>query len=57
VLLDALSDPEADINRNHLISTTGLETYLNKHVPMLTEGKQHPGMEVRFDTTLFASGS
>jgi hypothetical protein len=53
---DALSDPEADINRNHLISTSGLEIYLNKHVPMLTAGQQHPGMEVRFDTTVFAVG-
>jgi hypothetical protein len=28
-----------------------------KHVPELTGGHQTPGMEVRFDTTLFASGS
>jgi hypothetical protein len=55
VLLDALSDPEADINRNGLIGTTGLVNYLAKHVPALTGGKQTPGMEVRFDTTLFAS--
>jgi WD40 repeat protein/uncharacterized caspase-like protein len=56
-LLDAFNDPEADINRNGLISTTGLASYLTKHVRALTDGKQTPGMEVRFDTTLFASGS
>ena len=56
-LLDALDDPAADINHNGLISTTGLESYLMKRVPELTDGHQTPGMEVRFDTTLFASGS
>src|SRR5262249_43017252 len=56
-LLDAFNDPAADINHNRLISTTGLEIYLTKHVPELTDGHQTPGMEVRFDTTLFASGS
>ena len=48
------TDPAADINRNGLISTTGLATYLNRRVPTLTDGKQTPGMEVRFDTTVFA---
>jgi WD40 repeat protein len=56
-LLDAFNDPAADINHNGLISTTGLENYLMKRVPELTDGKQTPGIEVRFDTTLFASGS
>lgn len=56
-LLDAFNDPAADINHNGLISTTGLANYLMKRVPELTDGHQTPGMEVRFDTTLFASGS
>ena len=56
-MLDAFNDPAADINRNGLISTTGLANYLTKHVPELTDGHQTPGMEVRFDTTLFASGA
>jgi WD40 repeat protein len=56
-LLDAFNDPAADINRNGLISTTGLANYLAKRVPTLTGGTQTPGMEIRFDTTLFASGS
>jgi uncharacterized caspase-like protein len=55
-LLDSFNDPAADINRNGLISTTGLATYLNRRVPTLTDGKQTPGMEVRFDTTVFAVG-
>jgi hypothetical protein len=56
-VLDAFNDPAADINHNGLISTTGLANYLMKRVPELTDGHQTPGMEVRFDTTLFASGS
>ena len=31
-------------------------TYLNRRVPTLTDGKQTPSMEVRFDTTVFAVG-
>ncbi len=53
-LLDAFDDPEADVNRNGLITTTGLAAYVENRVPMLTGDKQHPGMEVRYDTTLFA---
>jgi WD40 repeat protein len=56
VLLDAFSDPAADINHNSLISTNGLAAYLNAHVPSLTGGAQTPGMEIRYDTTLFATG-
>jgi uncharacterized caspase-like protein len=56
-LLDAFNDPAADTARNGLISPTGLANYLNVRVPMLTDGRQTPGMEVRFDTTVFASGS
>jgi uncharacterized caspase-like protein len=55
-LLDALTDPAADINHNGLISTSGLEAYLTAHVPSLTGGAQTPGMEIRYDTTLFATG-
>jgi hypothetical protein len=53
-LLDAFDDPEADTNKNGLISTNGLAAYIGNRVPMLTQDKQHPGMEVRYDTTLFA---
>ena len=53
-LLDAFDDPTADVNRNGLITPNGLATYVANHVPMLTGDKQHPGMEVRYDTTLFA---
>jgi hypothetical protein len=56
-LLDAFNDPAADINKNGLISTVGLTSYLSKRVPALTQGMQTPGMEVRFDATLFASGA
>jgi WD40 repeat protein len=53
-LLDAFDDPEADVNKNGLISTNGLAAYIANRVPTLTGDKQHPGMEVRYDTTLFA---
>jgi WD40 repeat protein len=53
-LLDAFDDPAADIDRNGLITPSGLEHYIENRVPMLTDDKQHPGMEVRYDTTLFA---
>jgi WD40 repeat protein len=53
-LLDAFDDPKADMNKNGLISTNGLAAYIANRVPMLTQDKQHPGMEVRYDTTLFA---
>jgi hypothetical protein len=53
-LLDAFDDPAADINRNGQITPNGLAAYIATRVPMLTGDKQHPGMEVRYDTTLFA---
>jgi uncharacterized caspase-like protein len=55
-LLDAFNDPAADINRNSLISTNGLAAYLTAHVQSLTGGAQIPGMEIRYDTTVFAMG-
>jgi uncharacterized caspase-like protein len=55
-LLDAFNDPAADINRNGLIRTSGLAAYVAARVPSLTGGAQTPGMEVRYDTTLFATG-
>jgi hypothetical protein len=53
-LLDAFDDPAADINRNGLITPNGLATYVANRVPQFTDDKQHPGMEVRYDMTLFA---
>jgi uncharacterized caspase-like protein len=53
-LLDAFDDPEADIDRNGLITPSGLEHYVESRVPMFTDDKQHPGMELRYDATLFA---
>ncbi len=54
-LLDAFSDPEADVDRNGLISTNGLAHYVYTHVSSLTRGAQAPDMEVRYDTTVFAA--
>jgi uncharacterized caspase-like protein len=46
VLLDAFDDPAVDVNRNGLITPNGLAAYIANRVPTLTDGKQHPGMEV-----------
>jgi len=56
VLLEALDDPAADLDRNRLISVIGLAKYVTNRVSSLTDRKQNPGIEVRFDGTLFAHG-
>jgi len=56
VLLDAFNDPAADINHNSLISPNGLAAYVTTRVSSLTGGAQTPGMEIRYDTTVFATG-
>jgi WD40 repeat protein len=55
-LLDALNDPAADPDRVGLINASALAHYIARHVASLTDGKQSPDMEVRFDTTVFAVG-
>ena len=54
VLLDALSDPAADINQDGLINPNGLGNYIKTRVESLTKGAQSPGMEIRYGTTVFA---
>jgi hypothetical protein len=46
----------ADANRNSLISISELTGYLTRHVPGLTNGAQHPGVEMRFDGNVFVAG-
>ena len=55
-LLDAFNDPAADINHNGLINPTGLGNYVKTRVESLTDSAQTPGMEIRYDTTVFAAG-
>jgi hypothetical protein len=55
-LLDALNDPAADVDRIGLINANALAHYVARRVASLTDGKQRPAMEVRFDTTVFAVG-
>jgi uncharacterized caspase-like protein len=54
-LLDALGTG-ADTDHNGLVSVTELTQYLATQVPSLTRGEQTPGMEVRFERSLFAAG-
>ena len=53
-LLEAFNNSDADINGNGLITPSGLANFVANCVPQLTDDKQHPGMEVRYNTTLFA---
>jgi WD40 repeat protein len=55
ILLEALSS-WADADKNGLISVSELTGYLTRHVPGLTHGAQHPGVEVRFDGDVFVAG-
>jgi WD40 repeat protein len=55
IVLEALSS-RADANRNGLISISELTGYLTRHVPGLTDGVQHPGVEMRFDGDVFVAG-
>ena len=55
IVLEALSS-KADANRNGLISISELTGYLTRHVPGLTDGAQHPGVEMRFDGDVFVAG-
>ena len=55
VFLNALGST-ADTDRNGLISVTELTKYLTTWVADLTGGKQTLGIEVRFDSDVFAAG-
>ncbi|MGA7383943.1 MAG: caspase family protein [Methylocella sp.] len=55
VLLDGLGK-EADENHDGVISMSELMHYVATHVSGLTEGQQHPGVEVRFEGELFIAG-
>ena len=55
VLLDLFNDRDADLDRTGLISVSGLARYIAQRVPALTGGAQNPGMEVRYEGTVFAS--
>ena len=55
VLLDALGK-DADENHGGLIWMTQLTHYVVTHVTDLTGGQQHPGVEQRFEGTVFIAG-
>ena len=46
----------ADTNKNGVVSVNELTGYLTRRVPQLTDFKQTPGIEVRFEHTVFAAG-
>jgi WD40 repeat protein len=53
-LLEALS--RADPDRDGLISVTDLANYLASRVPALTNGRQHPEIELNYDARIFVAG-
>ena len=55
VLLDALGK-DADEDHDGLISMSEITHYLSTHVSGLTDGQQHPGVEQRFEGTVFIAG-
>jgi WD40 repeat protein len=55
VLLDALGSA-ADTDRNGLVSINELTQFLTTRVPLLTGQAQTPGIEVRFESDVFAAG-
>ena len=55
VLKEALRKP-ADENNDGMISMSELASYISRHLPDLTGGKQHPGMKQQFEGNLFVAG-
>ena len=54
-LLEALGSA-ADTNHDGLVSVDELMAYLARRVPALTDGRQTPGIEARYEGGLFAAG-
>ena len=55
VLLDAFGK-DGDVNHDGFIWMTQLTRYVVTHVADLTGGQQHPGVEQRFEGTVFIAG-
>jgi WD40 repeat protein len=55
VLIEAFGR-EADENHDGIISMSELTSYVSAHLPMLTDGRQHPEMDQRFQGSLFVAG-
>jgi hypothetical protein len=55
VLLDALGG-EADESHSGIVFMSDLTRYMSIRVPALIDGKQHPGVEQRFEGAIFVAG-
>jgi Caspase domain len=55
VLMQALSG-DADEDHRGVISMSELTDYMYSHLPLLTNGQQHPEVEQRFQSDLFVAG-
>jgi uncharacterized caspase-like protein len=47
---------DADENHDGLISMSEMTQYVSSHLPMLTDDRQHPEVEQRFQSDLFVAG-
>jgi hypothetical protein len=47
---------KADNNRNGLLSISELTEYVAERLPVLTNGRQQPGITMRFQSEVFVSG-
>ncbi len=56
VLLDALSDDDADTDRNGVISMSDLTAYMEKRLDLLTGGDQQLGVVQSFQGEIFVVG-
>jgi hypothetical protein len=55
VLLEAFGRA-ADRDHNGVVSMSELTSYVAAHLPMLTGGGQHPGIEQRFQSDILVAG-
>ena len=46
----------ADGDHNGVVSMSELTSYLAAHLPVLTGGSQHPGIEQRFQSDILVAG-
>jgi uncharacterized caspase-like protein len=55
-VLEAIAGHSADQDSNGILTMTEMTGYLSRRVPQITEGRQTPSVEVRFESAVFAIG-
>lgn len=57
ILLEAIGSQRADRDHNGVLTMTEITDYVTQNVEMLTERRQTPSIEVRFQSAVFMTGS